>query len=91
MRRIPFTAGWQTRPHAKFFAEMVGAAAPWQPVTLPHDATLGQPRNAAHGAGSGYFPGGCTNTGRRSPSRPTPPTSGGCWSSRASTGGRWST
>ncbi len=58
MRRTPFTAGWQTRRHANFFAEMVGAAAPWQPVTLPHDATLAEPRDAAHGAGSGYFPAG---------------------------------
>jgi beta-galactosidase len=58
MRRTPFTAGWQTRRHANSFAEMVGAAAPWQPVTLPHDATLAEPRDAAHGAGSGYFPGG---------------------------------
>ena len=38
MRRIPFTKGWQARPHANFFAEMHGAAAPWQDVTLPHDA-----------------------------------------------------
>jgi hypothetical protein len=58
MRRTPFTAGWQTRRHANAFAEMVGAAAPWQDVTLPHDATLAEPRDAAHGAGSGYFPGG---------------------------------
>ncbi|WP_138759922.1 glycoside hydrolase family 2 TIM barrel-domain containing protein [Modestobacter altitudinis] len=58
MRRTPFTAGWSTRRHANSFAEIVGAAAPWQDVTLPHDATLGQPRDAAHGAASGYFPGG---------------------------------
>ncbi|CCH87627.1 Glycoside hydrolase [Modestobacter italicus] len=58
MRRTPFTAGWQTRRHANSFAEMVGAAAPWQDVTLPHDATLAEPRDAAHGAGPGYFPGG---------------------------------
>ena len=38
MRRTPMNGGWETRPHANFFAEMVGAAAPWQPVTLPHDA-----------------------------------------------------
>ena len=58
MRRTPFTSGWHVRPHANSFAELVGAAAPWQPVTLPHDATLAQPRDAAHGAGSAYFPGG---------------------------------
>ncbi len=58
MRRIPFTTGWQTRPHANSFAEVMGGAAPWQAVTLPHDATLGETRDAAHGAGRGYFPGG---------------------------------
>lgn len=58
MRRIPFTTGWQTRPHANSFAEMAGAAAPWQDVALPHDATLGEPRDGAHGAGRGYLPGG---------------------------------
>ena len=45
MRRIPFNGGWETRPHASFFLEMVGAAAPWQPVTLPHDAALGRDRD----------------------------------------------
>lgn len=58
MRRTPFTTGWQTRPHANSFAEMHGAAAPWQPVALPHDAALGRARDAAHGAGAGYVPGG---------------------------------
>src|SRR3954449_3126910 len=58
MRRIPFNGGWQTRPHANFFAEMHGAAAPWQPVRLPHDAALGRDRGASHGAGAGYVPGG---------------------------------
>ena len=37
---------------------MVGAAQPWQPVTLPHDAALARPRDAAHGSGSGYVPSG---------------------------------
>jgi beta-galactosidase len=58
MRRIPFTRGWETRPHANFFAEMVGAAAPWQRVTLPHDAALDRDRDASEGAGAGYIPGG---------------------------------
>ena len=58
MRRIPFTRGWETRPHANFYAEMVGAAAPWQAITLPHDASLGRQRDASHGAGAGYVPGG---------------------------------
>jgi beta-galactosidase len=58
MRRTPFNGGWETRPNANFFAEMVGAAAPWRPVTLPHDAALGRDRDASHGAGAGYVPGG---------------------------------
>ena len=58
MKRTPFNGGWETRPNANFFAEMVGAAAPWQPVTLPHDAALGRDRDASHGAGAGYVPGG---------------------------------
>src|SRR4051794_1969520 len=58
MRRTPMIEGWETRPHASFFLEMVGAAAQWQPVTLPHDATLSQPRDPRHGSGPGYFPGG---------------------------------
>src|SRR3954468_11599270 len=58
MKRIPFNSGWETRPNANFFAEMVGVAAPWQPVRLPHDAALGRERDASHGAGAGYVPGG---------------------------------
>ncbi|MGY2078502.1 glycoside hydrolase family 2 TIM barrel-domain containing protein [Modestobacter sp. SYSU DS0657] len=58
MRRAPFLHGWYVRPHANSFAEMHGSAPPWREVTLPHDTTLGQPRDAAHGAGGGYFPGG---------------------------------
>src|SRR3954447_11482247 len=34
MRRTPFVEGWETRPHASFFLEMVGAAERWQPVTV---------------------------------------------------------
>src|SRR4051794_41461203 len=58
MRRTPFTSGWQTRPKASPFAELTGGAPPWQPVTLPHDATLGRERGPEHGAASGYTPGG---------------------------------
>jgi beta-galactosidase len=58
MRRIPFNHGWEIRPHANRFAETMGTAPPWRSVTLPHDATLDKDRASAHGAGSGYFPGG---------------------------------
>src|SRR5580704_12420365 len=58
MRRTAFNDGWQARPRVNPFAEMAGAATPWQPVRLPHDATIGRERDAAESAASGYFPGG---------------------------------
>ena len=58
MRRTPFNGGWETRPHASFFLEMVGAAAPWRQVTLPHDAALGRDRDPAAHSTTGYVPGG---------------------------------
>ena len=58
MRRITFTRGWEFRPHASFFLEMVGAAAPWQQVTLPHDTALGRDRDPAGRSTTGYVPGG---------------------------------
>jgi beta-galactosidase len=58
VRRIPFNRGWETRRHASFFLEMVGAAAPWEPVTLPHDAALGRDRDPAGHSTTGYVPGG---------------------------------
>jgi hypothetical protein len=58
MRRTPFDRGWETRPHASFFLEMVGAAAPWVPVTLPHDAALARDRDPAGRSTTGYVPGG---------------------------------
>lgn len=58
MRRTPFVTGWQTRPQAAPFSELTGGAPSWEPVTLPHDATLGRRRSPEHGAASGYTPGG---------------------------------
>jgi len=58
MRRTPFNGGWETRPHASFFLEMVGASAPWQQVTLPHDAALGRDRDPSAHSTTGYVPGG---------------------------------
>ena len=58
MRRIPFNGGWEARPHANFFIEMMGAGRPWESVTLPHDATLRVQRDPSLGSASGYFPGG---------------------------------
>src|SRR5215204_1144441 len=58
MRRTSFNGGWETRPHASFFLEMVGAAAPWRQVTLPHDAALGRDRDPSARSTTGYVPGG---------------------------------
>ena len=58
MRRTSFNGGWETRPHASFFLEMVGASSPWRQVTLPHDAALGRDRDPAAHSTTGYVPGG---------------------------------
>lgn len=63
--RVSFNDDWQFRPKVNLFAEMTGTAVPYQPVTLPHDAMIGQERRAPGGqaatdsGGAGaYFPGG---------------------------------
>jgi beta-galactosidase len=64
MFRVSFNDGWEFRPKVSSFAELGGAAAPYQPVTLPHDAMIGQQRVAPDGqarpdgGAGGYFPGG---------------------------------
>ena len=64
MIRVPFNDGWEFRPRVNPFAELGGVPAPYQPVTLPHDAMIGQQRTAAdgpaarEGAAAAYFPGG---------------------------------
>ncbi|WP_406118296.1 glycoside hydrolase family 2 TIM barrel-domain containing protein [Streptomyces sp. NBC_00989] len=64
MIRTSFNDGWQTRPKVNPFAELSGTKVPFRPVTLPHDAMIGQERTAPDGeatmeGGAGaYFPGG---------------------------------
>ena len=58
MIRAPFNDGWEFRSRVSPFAELGGAAAPYQPVPLPHDAMIGQRRAAAEGGACAYFPGG---------------------------------
>ncbi|GGX30890.1 glycoside hydrolase family 2 TIM barrel-domain containing protein [Streptomyces lomondensis] len=64
MIRVSFNDGWQFRPKVNPFAELSGPTAPFQDVTLPHDAMIGQDRVAPRGeatseGGAGaYFPGG---------------------------------
>ena len=58
MRRTPFNDGWSFRPKVDRFAELSGAGAEWEPVTLPHDAVIGAERSAEDGPATGYFPGG---------------------------------
>ena len=64
MFRVSFNDGWEFRPKVSPFAELGGASVPYRPVTLPHDAMIGQERVAPDGGtmmdgGAGaYFPGG---------------------------------
>jgi beta-galactosidase len=64
MFRVSFNDGWEFRSKVSPFAELGGASLPYRPVTLPHDAMLGQDRIAPDGAGlkdggaGAYFPGG---------------------------------
>ncbi|MGI3224272.1 glycoside hydrolase family 2 protein [Streptomyces sp. GTA36] len=64
MLRICFNDGWQVRPKVNPFAELMGATAPFHPVTLPHDAMIGQDRVVPDGEGAieagvrAHFPGG---------------------------------
>lgn len=64
MIRVPFNDNWEFRPRVSPFAEIGGAAAPYRPVTLPHDAMIGQQRSAPDGeatrdgGAAAYFPGG---------------------------------
>ena len=63
MIRSSFNDGWQTRPKANPFAELSGVTLPFQQVTVPHDALIGQERTApgdtsAEGGAGAYFPSG---------------------------------
>jgi len=64
MIRVPFNDGWEFRPRVNPFAELGGASVPYQPVTVPHDAMIGQQRVAPDGeatrdgGAAAYFPGG---------------------------------
>jgi beta-galactosidase len=62
MIRTSFNDGWQFRPKVNPFAELSGPTAPFEPVTLPHDAMLTRGRTATadtrEGGASAYFPGG---------------------------------
>ncbi|MFE3739404.1 glycoside hydrolase family 2 TIM barrel-domain containing protein [Streptomyces sp. NPDC059134] len=64
MIRTSFNDGWQFRRKVNPFAELSGPVAPFEPVTLPHDAMIGQDRVPPEGGatmegGAGaYFPGG---------------------------------
>ncbi|MEU9017809.1 glycoside hydrolase family 2 TIM barrel-domain containing protein [Actinomadura sp. NPDC048394] len=65
MIRTSFNDGWEVRPKVNPFAELMGASAPFRPVTLPHDAMIEQDRAAVGGredameaASRAHFPGG---------------------------------
>ncbi|WP_284748247.1 glycoside hydrolase family 2 TIM barrel-domain containing protein [Amycolatopsis sp. RTGN1] len=61
MKRISFNEDWQVRSKVNPFAELSGNAVPYKPVTLPHDAMIGQNRidsRVEEGAAGAYFRGG---------------------------------
>ncbi|GCB43311.1 sugar-binding domain-containing protein [Streptomyces sp. NL15-2K] len=64
MLRSAFNDNWQARPKVNPFVELSGVSLPFQPVTVPHDAMIGQERVApvestgAEGGAGTYFPGG---------------------------------
>ncbi len=62
MSRTDFNPDWAYRPRVTAFQELGGAGgSEWQPVTLPHDALIGTPRQpdlGGHGAATAWFPGG---------------------------------
>ncbi|WP_291055840.1 glycoside hydrolase family 2 TIM barrel-domain containing protein [Herbiconiux sp.] len=58
MKRIPFTDGWRFREKVNPFAEIGGPAAPYEPVLLPHDASIGRARDPQGEAAAAYFRGG---------------------------------
>ncbi|MEU6917368.1 glycoside hydrolase family 2 TIM barrel-domain containing protein [Streptomyces olindensis] len=59
MIRQPFSEGWTFRVKANEFAEL-GRPVVAEPVTLPHDAVIGTPREAEldDGTATGFFRGG---------------------------------
>jgi beta-galactosidase len=56
MTRTSFNAGWTVRPKVSIFAQLGRDAPEAQPVTLPHDALLSQPRSPEGEAKNAYFP-----------------------------------
>ena len=59
MIRTSFNDDWRVRPKVSHFLELFGGgSAPWETVTLPHDAMLGGRRNPDGHWGTGFFPGG---------------------------------
>lgn len=60
MIKKPFDAGWECN---EMHGMMAMLFAQWQPVNLPHDASISKPRSADNpsGSGGGYFWGGVVN------------------------------
>ncbi|HCE17102.1 MAG TPA: beta-galactosidase [Anaerolinea thermolimosa] len=50
MIKTNFDSGWEFTDQSGMFAAMM---AQWQPVNLPHDASISRPRNASYPTGSG--------------------------------------
>ena len=56
--RSSFNTGWEARLKQNPFSELAGAKSRPEPVTLPHDAMIGTPRDPSASHDIAYFPGG---------------------------------
>lgn len=56
MTRSAFNDGWTVRPKTSIFAQLGGQGEAAVPVTLPHDALIGQERTSDGLGKSAYFP-----------------------------------
>lgn len=56
--RSSFNAGWSVRPIQNPFSELAGPISTPEPVTLPHDAMIGTPRDPSASHAIAYFPAG---------------------------------
>ena len=56
MRRTTLAHGWTYKRKANAFLERAGMGAPERAVTLPHDATIADPRDPAGEANVAFHP-----------------------------------
>mgnify|MGYP005833471255 CR=1 FL=1 len=66
-----FDSGWEYTESARVLGLQLGE---WQPINLPHDASIGKPRSPQHpsGPGGGYAWSGSVSYRKRFPLRVAP-------------------